>query len=132
MKQKMRNAEINTHVIAMMKVSQKKFSPVINVAITRNYREIGKLNDDVLEERKKLESEYLETEESGRIVLTENGEPVPREGKSLKDYFNQVQEILDAETEVDIQTVPMAKISKEKEATANDLILLDFMIDDSE
>lgn len=132
MKQKMRNAEINTHVIAMMKVAQKKFSPVINVAITRNFREIGKLNDDVLEERKKLEAEYLETEESGRIVLTEKGDPVPREGKSLKEYFKQVQEILEAETEVDIQTVPMAKISKEKEATANDLILLDFMIDDSE
>lgn len=132
MKQKMCNADINTHVIAIMKVSEKKFSPVTNVAIARNFRELGKLNDDVIEERKKLEAEYLEMDENGRIVLTEAGDPIPKEKQSLKTYREKVRELMEDETEVNVQTVPMAKISKEKEATANDLILLDFMIDDSE
>lgn len=128
----MTNKALNTHIVGMMKASSKKYTPATNVAIARNFREIGKLNDDIIKEREKMEIEYLEMDESGKVEVSENGSLIAKEGKSLKEYNDKIKELLEDEVEVEIKKVSMEKIAKEKEVTANDLILLDFMIVDDE
>ena len=99
-----KNFEINTYMNVFNKlISCDKFKDVVlQFSIFKVYNELKQEQNLVIEFRKRLESEFFETDDLGNVVFQEKDPSVPKlkKGKTDKDYIKKLTDILNEKVEI--------------------------------
>lgn len=124
---KITNRELEGKVNILRKLSNMKLPVKVSYAIAKNIKEIDKELNIFLEEKMKLIKEYALKDEHGNLKVEDNKYIFP-EGKE-EECNSKYAELLDIEVELNLREVNADYlINSDAELTANDLIELEFML----
>lgn len=127
---KLTNRKIINDVGLLLKLSNIQLPVRTSYVISRNIKKIEKELEIYNEERQKLLDKYAEKNEDGSLKVDENDQlKIPNE--NLKAWNKDINELLDIEIDIDIHKFNIKDLLNSNcEITANELILIDYMIEE--
>lgn len=126
---KITNRELESKVNTLRKLSNMKLPVKISYAIAKNIKEIDKELNIFLEEKMKLIKEYALKDEYGNPKV-ENNQYIFPDGKE-EECNSKYAELLDIEVELNLREVNANDlINSEVELTANELMEIEFMLNE--
>ena len=127
---KLTNRKIINDVGLLLNLSNIQLPVRTSYVISRNIKKIEKELEIYNTERQKLLDKYAEKNEDGSLKVDENDQlKIPNE--NLKAWNKDINELLDIEIDIDIHKFNIKDLLNSNcEITANELILIDYMIEE--
>lgn len=121
---KLSNEKLVNSIGVLSKLTNMELPIKLSYAISKNITKIDRELTTYNKERQKLIEKYGEKDEEGNLETKEDG---TINILDIDSFNNDLKEILDIETELDIHLIDLEKVNADINITPGELMLVDYM-----
>lgn len=131
---KIKLGELKEMVTGLYAIQGKKFPVKISYAIAKNVKKLAEEHADYEKQRIKLCEEFANKDNDGNPILIDGKYDIPEQ--NLEEFNDSVNELRDAEIDVDIHFVSFSELDKcdtnerYNIPTASDISAMEFMLEE--
>lgn len=131
---KVKLGELKEMVTGLYAIQGKKFPVKISYAIAKNVKKLAEEHADYEKQRIKLCEEFANKDNDGNPILIDGKYDIPEQ--NLEEFNDSVNELRDAEIDVDIHFVSFSELDKcdtnerYNIPTASDISAMEFMLEE--
>lgn len=123
---KLSNEKLVNSIGVLSKLTNMELPIKLSYAISKNITKIDRELTVYNKEREKLINKYGEKDEEGNLKTKEDG---TINILDIDSFNNDLKEILDIETEVDIHLIDLEKVNADINITPGEIMLVDYMFE---
>lgn len=119
-----KNEKLVNSIVVLSKLTQMELPIKLSYALSKNITKIDRELAVYNKERQKLIEKYGEKDKEGKLKTKEDG---TININDIDSFNNDLKEILEIETEVDIHLIDLDKVNVDVNITPGELMVIDYM-----